>query len=99
MTADELAPADQLDLTITCRVDGEVRQEDSTSQMLWRVPEILDFFRLRISLAPGDMVFTGTTCGVGLEDGRFLTEGQTVETEVQSIGVLRNVVGARGDRG
>lgn len=99
VTADELAPADQLDLTITCRVDGEVRQEDSTSQMLWRVPEILDFFRLRISLAPGDMVFTGTTCGVGLEDGRFLTEGQTVETEVESIGVLRNVVGARGERG
>lgn len=99
VTADELAPAAELDLKIVCRVNGEVRQEDTTAQMLWKVPEILEFFRPRISLAPGDVILTGTTCGVGLEDGRFLGEGDVVETEVAGIGVLRNVVGPHGARG
>jgi 2-keto-4-pentenoate hydratase/2-oxohepta-3-ene-1,7-dioic acid hydratase in catechol pathway len=99
MTADELGPAAELDLAIRCYVNGELRQEDRTGRMLWGVPEILDFFRPRISLAPGDLILTGTTCGVGLEDGRFLVEGDVVETAVDGIGVLRNVVGARGARG
>lgn len=99
VTADEFAPAADLALTIRCKVNGEVRQEDTTDRMLWGVPEILDFFRPRISLAPGDIILTGTTCGVGLEDGRFLTEGDVVETEVEGIGILRNVVGAHGARG
>lgn len=98
-TVDELGAPEGLAVTIRCSVDGELRQEDSTARMLWGVPEILDFFRVRISLAPGDVVFTGTTCGVGLEDGRFLRAGQLVETEVEGIGVLRNRVGVRGARG
>lgn len=99
VTADEFAPAAELALAIRCRVNGEVRQEDTTERMLWAIPEILDFFRPRISLAPGDLILTGTTCGVGLEDGCFLAEGDVVETEVEGIGVLRNVVGGRGARG
>ncbi|WP_109526650.1 MULTISPECIES: fumarylacetoacetate hydrolase family protein [Nocardia] len=99
VTADEFEPAADLDLKIVCRVNGEVRQEDTTGRMLWRVPEILDFFKPRISLAPGDVVLTGTTCGVGLENGRFLRAGDVVETEVGGIGVLRNVVGPHGGRG
>jgi 2-keto-4-pentenoate hydratase/2-oxohepta-3-ene-1,7-dioic acid hydratase in catechol pathway len=67
--------------------------------MLWGVPEILEFFRVRISLAPGDVIFTGTTCGVGLEDGRFLQAGDVLETEVDGIGVLRNPIGVKGERG
>jgi 2-keto-4-pentenoate hydratase/2-oxohepta-3-ene-1,7-dioic acid hydratase in catechol pathway len=98
-TVDELGHPEGLDVVIRCSVNGEVRQEDSTKQMLWSVPEILDFFRQRISLAPGDVVFTGTTCGVGMEDGRYLRAGDVVETEVVGIGVLRNTVGARGARG
>ncbi|GGL41869.1 fumarylacetoacetate hydrolase family protein [Nocardia jinanensis] len=99
VTADELAPAADLDLKIVCRVNGEVRQEDTTGRMLWGVPEILEFFKPRISLVPGDVILTGTTCGVGLEDGRFLGPGDVVETEVGGIGALRNVVGRRGARG
>jgi 2-keto-4-pentenoate hydratase/2-oxohepta-3-ene-1,7-dioic acid hydratase in catechol pathway len=40
-------------------------------------------------------VFTGTTAGVGLEDGRFLKPGDVVEAEIEHIGVLRNTVGNR----
>lgn len=98
-TADELGDAATLDVTIRCRVNGEVRQEDTTTKMLWGVPEILEFFRARISLRPGDVIFTGTTCGVGLEDGRFLQAGDVLETEVDGIGVLRNTIGVKGERG
>lgn len=98
-TVDELGAADGLDVVIRCKVNGELRQEDTTAQMLWPVPEILAFFQPRISLAPGDVVFTGTTCGVGLEDGRFLQAGDVLESEVEGVGVLRNPVGVRGARG
>jgi 2-keto-4-pentenoate hydratase/2-oxohepta-3-ene-1,7-dioic acid hydratase in catechol pathway len=98
-TVDELGAADGLAVTIRCSVNGEVRQEDSTKNMLWGLPEILDFFRVRISMAPGDVIFTGTTCGVGLEDGRFLQAGDVLETEIEGVGVLRNPVGVRGARG
>ena len=98
-TVDELGAADGLAVTIRCWVNGELRQQDSTANMLWPVREILEFFRPRISLAPGDVIFTGTTCGVGLEDNRFLVAGDVVETEVEGIGRLRNTVGVRGARG
>ncbi len=45
------------------------------------------------------MILTGTTCGVGLEDGRFLAEGDLVETEIEGIGTLRNRVGPHGALG
>jgi 2-keto-4-pentenoate hydratase/2-oxohepta-3-ene-1,7-dioic acid hydratase in catechol pathway len=98
-TVDELGAAEDLDVTIRCKVNGELRQEDSTAMMLWPVPEILAFFKPRISLGPGDVVFTGTTCGVGLEDGRFLQAGDVLESEVEGVGVLRNPVGVHGARG
>jgi 2-keto-4-pentenoate hydratase/2-oxohepta-3-ene-1,7-dioic acid hydratase in catechol pathway len=98
-TVDELGQPAGLDVTIRCRVNGEIRQEDTTLHMLWPVPEILEFFRVRISLAPGDVIFTGTTCGVGLEDGRFLASGDVLESEVEGVGTLRNTVGVRGARG
>ncbi|MCU1693305.1 MAG: hydrolase family protein [Frankiales bacterium] len=98
-TVDELGAPDGLDVVIRSRVNGEVRQEDTTAKMLWDVREILQFFRARISLFPGDVVFTGTTCGVGMEDGRYLQAGDVVEVEVEGVGVLRNTVGVRGARG
>ncbi|MCW2606067.1 MAG: hydrolase family protein [Frankiales bacterium] len=98
-TVDELGAPDGLAVTIRSRVNGELRQEDTTAKMLWDVREILQFFRARISLAPGDVVFTGTTCGVGMEDGRYLQAGDVVEVEVEGVGVLRNTVGVRGARG
>jgi 2-keto-4-pentenoate hydratase/2-oxohepta-3-ene-1,7-dioic acid hydratase in catechol pathway len=98
-TVDELGSPTDLHVTIRCRVNGEIRQEDTTTRMLWPVSEILDFFRVRISMAPGDVIFTGTTSGVGLEDGRFLQPGDVLESEVDGIGTLRNVVGEHGARG
>jgi 2-keto-4-pentenoate hydratase/2-oxohepta-3-ene-1,7-dioic acid hydratase in catechol pathway len=63
--------------------------------MVWSVKEILAYVDERVKLRCGDVVFTGTTAGVGLEDGRFLQPGDIVEAEIEGIGVLRNTVGDR----
>ena len=63
--------------------------------MIFSVAEILVYLNDRVALRPGDLVFTGTTYGVGLEDGRLLEPGSVVESEVHDVGVLRNVVGPR----
>jgi 2-keto-4-pentenoate hydratase/2-oxohepta-3-ene-1,7-dioic acid hydratase in catechol pathway len=94
VTKDELGGGEQPDLEISLRVNGEGRQKDKTSNMLWSLEECMQFVLERMPLTTGDVVFTGTTDGVGMEDGRFLAPGDVVETEVSGIGVLRNVVSA-----
>jgi 2-keto-4-pentenoate hydratase/2-oxohepta-3-ene-1,7-dioic acid hydratase in catechol pathway len=83
---------------IELRVNGERRQHDHTSQMIFSVDELLHYLDARTRLRCGDVVFTGTTAGVGLEDGRFLQPGDFVEAEIDGIGVLRNTVGPREAR-
>lgn len=63
--------------------------------MIFPLDELLNYVDARIELQPGDLIFTGSTCGVGLEDGRFLQPGDTVEAEIEGIGVLRNTIGAK----
>lgn len=82
---------------ITLRVNGEERQRDNTKAMVWPVSEILRYVNERVELRCGDVIFTGTTAGVGLEDGRFLQPGDVVEAEISEIGVLRNTVGRRSN--
>jgi 2-keto-4-pentenoate hydratase/2-oxohepta-3-ene-1,7-dioic acid hydratase in catechol pathway len=60
--------------------------------MLLPIDEILNFIDARIALRTGDMIFTGSTAGVGLEDGRFLQPGDLVEGAIERIGVLSNRV-------
>jgi 2-keto-4-pentenoate hydratase/2-oxohepta-3-ene-1,7-dioic acid hydratase in catechol pathway len=95
VTPDELGGPGQPELSICLRVDGEERQRDVTSKMIFSVAEILAYLDDRVALRAGDLIFTGTTHGVGLEDGRLLEPGAVVESEVQGIGVLTNLVGPR----
>jgi 2-keto-4-pentenoate hydratase/2-oxohepta-3-ene-1,7-dioic acid hydratase in catechol pathway len=97
VTPAELGTRLQPELDITLRVNGEERQRDNTRSMVWSIPEILTYVNQRVQLRCGDVVFTGTTAGVGLEDGRFLQPGDVVEAEITGIGVLRNTVGNRLD--
>jgi 2-keto-4-pentenoate hydratase/2-oxohepta-3-ene-1,7-dioic acid hydratase in catechol pathway len=92
-TPDEVGGREQPDLEISLRVNGEGRQKDRTSNMLWSIAECIQYVLERMPLTAGDVVFTGTTDGVGMEDGRFLQPGDVVESEVSGIGVLRNTVG------
>ncbi len=94
-TSAEVGTTSEPQLDLELRVNGEVRQSDNTRNMVFGVREILDYLDARVKLRCGDVIFTGTTCGVGLEDGRFLQPGDVVEAEIARIGLLRNSVGYR----
>jgi 2-keto-4-pentenoate hydratase/2-oxohepta-3-ene-1,7-dioic acid hydratase in catechol pathway len=94
-TLDECGGIGQPELDISLRINGETRQNDNTRQMIFPMDELLNYVDARVRLRAGDLVFTGSTCGVGLEDGRFLQPGDLVEAEIKGIGVLRNRVGQK----
>jgi 2-keto-4-pentenoate hydratase/2-oxohepta-3-ene-1,7-dioic acid hydratase in catechol pathway len=76
-------------LAIECRVNGTVRQRGSTADMIFSVAELVAFISRNLTLEAGDVVITGTPAGVGP-----LVDGDTVEVEIERIGVLRNRVRA-----
>ncbi len=84
-----VAGLDPLDLQVEARVNGEVRQRGRTSQMAFPVPHLLRYISAVMTLEPGDLIATGTPAGVGP-----LRDGDTVEVEVEGVGVLRNPVRA-----
>jgi 2-keto-4-pentenoate hydratase/2-oxohepta-3-ene-1,7-dioic acid hydratase in catechol pathway len=89
-TLDEFGGPGQPQIDMVLRVNGEVRQHDNTGSMLFPVDEILNFVDARISLRTGDLIFTGSTAGVALEDGRFLQPGDLLEGTIERIGLLSN---------
>jgi 2-keto-4-pentenoate hydratase/2-oxohepta-3-ene-1,7-dioic acid hydratase in catechol pathway len=78
---------DVSNLRVTTRVNGETRQDGSTSQMIFSCAFLVEFITAVMTLMPGDLILTGTPAGVGP-----LSAGDTVEVEIEGIGVLRNVV-------
>ena len=94
-TVDELPDIGSPGVEISLRVNGEERQRDSTSNMIFSIDELFEYVTSRVTLCAGDLLFTGTTAGVGKEDGRFLKPGDEIESEVAGVGVLRNRVGSR----
>ncbi|BCQ07380.1 2-hydroxyhepta-2,4-diene-1,7-dioate isomerase [Mycobacterium heckeshornense] len=91
VTRDEIGDGDP-DLELTLAVDGEVRQQDRTSSLVWSPTELVEYVAARSRLSPGDVLFTGTPAGVAHEDGRYLQPGQVVEATVENLGTLRNTV-------
>jgi 2-keto-4-pentenoate hydratase/2-oxohepta-3-ene-1,7-dioic acid hydratase in catechol pathway len=74
-------------LDIQCRLNGKVVQDSNTKHMIFSVGELLSFISKNFTLMPGDIVATGTPSGVGPIRG-----GDTVEIEIEKIGVLKNPV-------
>jgi 2-keto-4-pentenoate hydratase/2-oxohepta-3-ene-1,7-dioic acid hydratase in catechol pathway len=85
---------DPQSLRIQCRVNGETVQDASTADMIFGVAELIAYVTETITLEPGDVIATGTPPGVafGRPDGRYLQDGDTVEVEIERIGVLANQV-------
>lgn len=77
---------DPTDLAITCDVNGERRQDSRTSQLIFGIPDIIEYVSAITSLEPGDLFFTGTPAGVGLADGRFLRSGDVVTSGIDGLG-------------
>ena len=80
---------DWSDLRVQCRVNGVVKQDGRTRDQVFPVPVLLAFISAGMTLEPGDVVTTGTPAGVGP-----IRAGDTVEIEVEGVGVLRNEVRA-----
>ena len=97
-----LVTLDEIDdlqaLAIRTRVNGEVVQDGSTAAMIFSVATTIEFLSSLMTLAPGDIIATGTPAGVGFtrDPQVLLSAGDVVEVEVEGVGVLANpVVGAR----
>ena len=90
VTKDEIP--DPHNLTIKCKLDGEIMQNSKTSLMIFKIPDLIEFISKNITLMPGDIIITGTPSGVGhyREPPIYLTPGSIVEIEIEKIGILRN---------
>ncbi|SDJ28602.1 2-keto-4-pentenoate hydratase/2-oxohepta-3-ene-1,7-dioic acid hydratase (catechol pathway) [Frankineae bacterium MT45] len=81
---------DPADLQITARVNGELRQDGRTSQLVHDIPALIAFMSSVMTLLPGDVILTGTPSGVGP-----IKDGDRVEIEIEGIGTLANTVQAK----
>lgn len=86
-----IVPAEEMgdpqNLGIECRLNGVRVQSSNTRHMIFKIPEIIAFVSRNFTLMPGDIIATGTPSGVGP-----IKHGDTVEVEIERIGVLRNPV-------
>jgi 2-keto-4-pentenoate hydratase/2-oxohepta-3-ene-1,7-dioic acid hydratase in catechol pathway len=82
------------DIRLTTRVNGETRQDDRTSRLIFTIPYLLNYISTFTTLMPGDVIVTGTPTGAGarFDPPRYLKPGDVVEVEADGIGVLRNTV-------
>jgi 5-carboxymethyl-2-hydroxymuconate isomerase len=93
-----IVPAEEIDLSrplhLTTRVNGEVRQDDTTASMMFDFGGLIEYISSFTTLKPGDMILTGTPTGAGarFDPPRWLKPGDVVEIEVPEIGTLRNTV-------
>ncbi|MGH2543713.1 MAG: fumarylacetoacetate hydrolase family protein [Ardenticatenaceae bacterium] len=85
VTADEFDPGSA---QVQCRVNGELRQDGNTRQLIFSLPRLLHDVSAVMTLEPGDVIMTGTPAGVGP-----LRSGDEVEVIVEGIGTLQNLVG------
>ncbi len=82
---------------IRLTVNGEVKQDATTAQMVFPVAAVVSFLSRFVTLQPGDIVSTGTPSGVGSATGTYLKPGDVVRASVGGIGTLENPVTAEGD--
>ena len=76
------------DLVVETRVNGVIKQSQSTKDMFFNASEIISYISQYVTLEPGDLVFTGTPGKTS-----SMQPGDVVEVELENVGVLRNVIG------
>lgn len=89
------------DVRIELRLNGEVMQDESTSDMIFDVARLVSYASARVRLLPGDLLLTGSPAGNGSHYNRFLQEGDVIDSHITGLGRQRNAcvgerVGAQG---
>ncbi len=92
VTADEIADPHTLDIALS--IDGETLQSSNTRELIFKIPELVEFISSVMTLEPGDVISTGTPAGVGFarKPPRYLKPGDEVVIRIAGIGELRNPV-------
>ncbi len=82
------------DISLKTRVNGELRQDDRTSRMIFNIPNQISYISTFTTLVPGDIIITGTPTGAGarFDPPKFLKPNDKVEVEIEGIGSLINTV-------
>ncbi len=94
VTADEIADPHQLDISLS--INGEILQNSNTRELIFKIPELIEYISSITPLLPGDIVSTGTPSGVGMgrTPQRWLQPGETVTVTIEGLGSLTNPVAA-----
>ncbi len=92
VTADEIADPHQLGISLS--IDGETLQNSNTRELVFKIPDLIEYLSSITPLLPGDIISTGTPPGVGLgrNPKRWLKPGETVTVSVEGLGSLTNPV-------
>jgi len=78
------------DIALWCDVSGDRVQASRSSQLIFGIPTLVSYLSSICTLLPGDLIFTGTPAGVGMSRGRFLVEGDVIDSGADVIGALQN---------
>jgi 2-keto-4-pentenoate hydratase/2-oxohepta-3-ene-1,7-dioic acid hydratase in catechol pathway len=91
-TTDEIA--DPHALSLRTWVNGELRQDSSTSNLIFKIDQLVAFIAETCTLEPGDLILTGTPSGVGMgfDPPRLLASGDTVRIEIESLGAIEHAI-------
>jgi len=90
VTRDEIA--DPTDLEMSLKVNGELRQHSSAGEMIFTVPETIEYLSKFVTLLPGSLICMGTPGGVGATTATYLKSGDVVVAEIEKLGTLENSV-------
>lgn len=95
VTTDEITDPHSLEIELT--VNGEVRQHSNTGDLIFKIPQLIEFISQDLTLEPGDIISTGTPSGVGVYRNPpvFLKDGDEIEISIDGVGVLWNRVSAQ----
>ncbi len=95
VTANEIGNPHNLDLSLS--VNGEIRQTSNTSNLIFKIPELITYISSGITLLPGDLIATGTPFGValGMKEPIWLKDGDVCEAQVSGLGSIRNTMRER----
>jgi 2,4-diketo-3-deoxy-L-fuconate hydrolase len=80
------------DLRLTLRLNGEIKQNESTSDMIFDIPRLIEYLSAMVQLMPGDVICTGSPAGNGTHFNRFLQPGDVIEASISGLGFQRNEV-------